>query len=262
KSIAKKIKIRMAEESEDEFEENVENGFKSDITLTGNKLKAAKLYKEFLLLEQGLPVIAPFFDDNAQVCKSDFYNNIKKHLKNIIHQSSTSKILQFDSSLISGALGTNLYQEEQEPTASILSEFDDSNLRDQINLLRKVLELPSNILTNTSLLTNSNNQQILMFSSLMSMCYKSLHKVEISSYNSELYRRMSLRFLYEFELAYCYIKDFVIKYTSRSKEMKSTTQINALLTGRITLQQLLNIENTTLETFLVHQPIKQKKKKL
>ncbi|CAG8773053.1 3044_t:CDS:1, partial [Dentiscutata heterogama] len=44
--------------------------------------------------------------------------------------------------------------------------------------------------------------------------------------------------------------------------MKSTTQINALLTGRITLQQLLNIENTTSETFLVHQPIKQKKKKL
>ncbi|CAG8816640.1 18649_t:CDS:1, partial [Gigaspora rosea] len=85
---------------------------------------------------------------------------------------------------------------------------------------------------------------------------------EISSYNSELYRRMSLRFLYEFELAYCYMKDFVIKYTSRSKGMKSTTQINALLTGRITLQQLLNIENTTSETFLVHQPIKQKKKKL
>ncbi|CAG8673350.1 11374_t:CDS:2, partial [Ambispora leptoticha] len=44
--------------------------------------------------------------------------------------------------------------------------------------------------------------------------------------------------------------------------MKSTTQINALLTGRIILQQLLNIQNTTSETFLVHQPIKQKKKKL
>ncbi|CAG8773055.1 3045_t:CDS:1, partial [Dentiscutata heterogama] len=67
---------------------------------------------------------------------------------------STSKILQFDSSLISGVLDTNLYQEEQELTASILSEFDDSNLRDQINLLQKVPELPSKILTNTSLLTN------------------------------------------------------------------------------------------------------------
>ncbi|RIB02759.1 hypothetical protein C2G38_2226949 [Gigaspora rosea] len=160
--------------------------FKSDITLTGNKLKAAKLYK--------------------------------KHLKTIMQQSSTSKIIQFDSSLINGAL---------------------------------IPELPSNILTYTSLLTNSNNQQILMFSSLMSMCYKSLHKVEISSYNSELYRRIFLRFLYEFELAYCYMKDFVIKYTSRSKGMKSTTQINALITRRITLQQLLNIENTTSETFLV-----------
>ncbi|CAG8567475.1 16895_t:CDS:2 [Gigaspora rosea] len=175
--------------------------------------------------EKGLSVVAPFFDDNAQVRKSNYYNNIKKHLKTIIHQ----------------ALSMDLYQEEQEPAVLILSEFDN---------------------TNTSLLSNTNNQQILMFSSLMSMCYKSLHKVEISSYNSELYRRMSLRFLYEFELAYCYIKDFVMKYTNYSKGMKSTTQTNALLTGRITLQQLLDIQNTTSETFLVHQPIKQKKKKL
>ncbi|RIB26430.1 hypothetical protein C2G38_2138294 [Gigaspora rosea] len=146
--------------------------FKSDITLTSNKLKAEKLYKEFLSLEKGLPVVAPFFDDDAQVHKSVYYRNIKKHLKTIMQQSSTSKIIQFDSSLINGALSMDLYQEEQEPAISILSEFDNSNLRDQINLLRKVPELPSNILMNTSLLTNSNNQQILMFSSLMSMCYK------------------------------------------------------------------------------------------
>ncbi|CAG8790332.1 4807_t:CDS:2 [Gigaspora margarita] len=226
------------EENDKEFGE-----FKSDITLTGNKLKATKLYKEFLLLEKGLLVVALFFDDNAQVHKSNYYNNVKKHLKTIIHQSSTSEIIQFDSLLINGALSIDLYQEEQESAASILLEFDDGNLRDQINLLRKLSKLLSNILTNTSISSNTNDQQILIFSSLM-----------------KLYQRMSLRFLYEFELAYCYMKDFVIKYTSHSKEIKSTIQINALLTGRIILQQLLNIQSTTSETFLVHQPIKKNKK--
>ncbi|RIB10845.1 hypothetical protein C2G38_2205083 [Gigaspora rosea] len=216
-------------DNDDEFGDNDDKD-KEEIVNKKRKIKELQTSKK----QKGLPVVAPFFDDNAQVRKSDYYRNIKKHLKTIMQQSSTSKIIQFDSSLINGALSMDLYQEEQEPAISILSEFDNSNLRDQINLLRKVPELPSNILMNTSLLTNSNNQQILMFSSLISMCYKSLHKVEISSYNSELYRRMN----------------------------EVTTQINAFLTGRITLQQLLNIENTTSETFLVHQPIKQKKKKL
>ncbi|CAG8764407.1 43852_t:CDS:2 [Gigaspora margarita] len=97
-----------------------------------NKLKSAKLYKEFLLLEKGLP----FFDDNAQVHKSDYYNN---------------------------ALSIDLYQEEQEPAVLILLEFDDGNLRDQINLLQKLPKLPSDILTNTSISFNTNDQQILIF---------------------------------------------------------------------------------------------------
>jgi hypothetical protein len=182
-----------------------------------------------------LPAIAPFFDDNLGIRKSDYYNNIIKHLKCLTyHQNSNSNsnTKQFDPSLINGALSMDLYQEKQEPAASILSEFNDSNLRDQIILLRKVPKLPSNISIDSS---DSNNQQILIFSSLMSTCYKSLHKVEISSYNSELFRSMSLRFLYEFDLAYSYMKNWVAKFTTRSKGMKSTTQVNALLTGRISL---------------------------
>ncbi|CAG8673368.1 11375_t:CDS:2, partial [Ambispora leptoticha] len=101
----------LVEDESDKVEEEsdeVYRRFKSDITLTDNKLKAAKLYKEFLLLEKGLLVIALFFDDNAQ---------------------------QFDSSVINGALSMDLYQEKQEPAVLILAEFDNSNLRDQINLL-------------------------------------------------------------------------------------------------------------------------------
>ncbi|CAG8569308.1 45088_t:CDS:2 [Gigaspora margarita] len=93
-------KEELVEDEIDEIEEESNEflifaEFKSDITLTSNKLKATKLYKEFLLLEKGLPVVALFFDDNVQVHKSDYYNN---------KESSTSKIIQFDSSLINGAL--------------------------------------------------------------------------------------------------------------------------------------------------------------
>ncbi|CAG8811803.1 36948_t:CDS:2 [Gigaspora margarita] len=91
--------------------------------------------------KKGLPVVTLFFDDNTQVRKSDYYNNIKKHLKTIIYQGLTSKIIQFDSLLINGALSIDLYQEKQELAVLILLEFDNIKLLKALNNNWVILDL-------------------------------------------------------------------------------------------------------------------------
>ncbi|CAG8717974.1 2905_t:CDS:1, partial [Dentiscutata heterogama] len=53
-----------------------------------NRLKVAKLYHKFLLLEANLPVVAPFFNSNLCAPKSTYYKEIAKILETIIIQNS------------------------------------------------------------------------------------------------------------------------------------------------------------------------------
>jgi hypothetical protein len=76
----------------------------------------------------------------------------------------------------------------------------------------------------------------------MSTCYKTINNVDITSYAPELSRRVFLRTLYEFEQAYNYLKQWIIKFAVRQKGVKVISQVNALLLKRISIYHLLNID--------------------
>jgi hypothetical protein len=147
-------------------------------------------------------------------------------LKIVIQQRNSTYPVQFDTSLIRGALKLNLFQEQEvtllieEQEIPLLIE-EAGNIQDEILLLRRAPGLPSNLSVNHFLNYNIEvSNQISIFSTLMTTCYQSIHKVDISSYHSEVTRRMSLRFLYEFEEAYTFLKGWVSNFATRSKGMK------------------------------------------
>jgi len=47
------------------------------------------------------------------------------------------------------------------------------------------------------------------------------------------------------------MKEWVIKFTSRSKGMKSSTQVRALLLGKSSIQDLLNIDHEESGSFQI-----------
>ena len=87
-----------------EYENSPKNGL-----LNSNKLKTANLYREFLFLQNGLPVVALFFDPNSGIKKMEYYRNIIDFLKIVIQQKNSSYPVQFDTSLICRALKLNLF---------------------------------------------------------------------------------------------------------------------------------------------------------
>jgi hypothetical protein len=217
--------------------------------LKGNKMRVAKLYSDFRLLENGLPVVAPFFDPNSGVCKSEYYIELIKHLQTIIKQNSTTIPTEFCYSLIKGALDLDSYLEsyfEQINTEQPVS------VQEQIILLRKAPSIFSeqSLNNNTKIIGEqslNNNTKLIeerldTFSNLMSKCYNSINNLDIVAYSSEVSRRISLRKLYEFQQSYLYLKEWVRKLADRKKGTKAASQVRALLLGRITIYQLLNID--------------------
>ncbi len=77
----------------------------------------------------------------------------------------------------------------------------------------------------------------------MSTCYRSIYQVDITSYHNEIAQRGSLRSLFEFQQAYTFMKEWVMKSFGRSKGTKSSTQVRALLIGKSSIQNLLNIND-------------------
>jgi len=178
--------------------------------LKGNKLRVAKLYCEFRLLEAGLPVVAPFYDTNSGVSKSIYYKDILETLKIIVQQTSTSIPTQFCYSSIKGALDLDLYLEKCNTQKTLLG-IETNNIQEQIISLQKIPHLPFNIFFDNQDLNKETSlqqieQQINTFNKLISTCYKTINDVDITSYAPELSRRVSLRTLYEFEQAYNYLK--------------------------------------------------------
>jgi hypothetical protein len=214
--------------------------------LRGNKLKVAKLYYKFRLLEAGLPVVAPFYDTNSGISKSIYYKDILETLKIIVQQNSTSIPTQFCYSSIKGALDLDSYLEKCSNIQEALLGIETNNIKEQILLLQKVPHLPFAIFDNQNLDKETSlqqiEQQINTFNKLMSTCYKTINNVDITSYAPELSRRVSLRTLYEFEQAYNYLKQWIIKFAVRQKGVKVISQVNALLLKRISIYHLLNID--------------------
>jgi len=214
--------------------------------LKGNKLRVAKLYCEFRLLEAGLPVVAPFYDTNSGVSKSIYYKDILETLKIIVQQTSTSIPTQFCYSSIKGALDLDLYLEKCNTQKTLLG-IETNNIQEQIISLQKIPHLPFNIFFDNQDLNKETSlqqieQQINTFNKLISTCYKTINDVDITSYAPELSRRVSLRTLYEFEQAYNYLKQWIIKFAVRPKGTKVISQVNALLLKRISIYHLLNID--------------------
>lgn len=245
-----------------EYENSQKNGL-----LNSNKLKTANLYREFLFLQNGLPVVAPFFDPNSGVQKMEYYRNIMDFLKIVIQQRNSTYPVQFDTSLIRGALKLNLFQEQEvtplieEQEIPLLIE-EAGNIQDEILLLRRAPGLPYSLSVNHFLNNNTEvSNQISIFSTLMTTCYQSIHKIDISSYHSEVTRRMSLRFLYEFEEAYTFLKGWVSNFATRSKGMKSATQVRSLLTGKTSIDQLFEINSTKSDLFNIKHIVYEKKRK-
>ena len=215
-----------------------------DKILSGNRLHVAKLYREFRSLEAGLPVIAPFFDPNSGIPKSIYYKEIAETLKIIIMQSSTSIKPQFCYSSIKGALDLDSYLEKYNNSQEPLLEIESNNIQEQIMLLRKAPHLPSTILPakNKETFLQTIEQQINIFNTLITTCYESINNTDIISYSPEISRRISLRILYQFEQTYIYLKECIKKLATRQKGVKAISQVNALLLGKITIHQLLDID--------------------
>jgi len=157
--------------------------------LTGNKLRISRLYREFFEFESDFSVTAPFYDQNSGIRKSEYYKNVLKYMKNLSFVCQ-SAIIQFDSSQIKGTLDFNLYQEA--PSSSNL-EIEGLGLQDQVALLRCSPEVSEDLRVNSFLKDYSLEQpdaaekQISIFSSLMSTCYRSIHKLNIMIYYSEIF---------------------------------------------------------------------------
>jgi hypothetical protein len=189
-------------------------------------------------------VIAPFFDPNSGIPKSIYYKEIAETLKIIIMQSSTSIKPQFCYSSIKGALDLDSYLEKYNNSQEPLLEIESNNIQEQIMLLRKAPHLPSTILPakNKETFLQTIEQQINIFNTLITTCYESINNADIISYSPEISRRISLRILYQFEQAYTYLKECIKKLATRQKGVKAISQVNALLLGKITIHQLLDID--------------------
>lgn len=190
--------------------------------LTGNKLRVAELYHKYLSLEENLSVTAPFHDVASGVKKADYHKNLIKYLKELALVRKTDAI-QFDASKVNGALSMEVYQH---PESEIEIEIEEVSLdvQNQLIHLRKVPQLSSELRASQHR-TIEPTEATTIFSVLMSTCYQSIYKVDIASYHSEIARRMSLRSLFEFQQAYNFMKEWVIKFANRSRGTKSTTQV-------------------------------------
>lgn len=216
--------------------------------LAGNKLQVAELYQKYLSLEANLSVTAPFYDATSGIKKKEYHKNLIKYLKELALLRRTETI-QFDASKIKGALGMEVYQHPGSENEIEIEEIS-LDVQNQLIHLRKVPQLSSQ-------LRASQHQSIEpteatnIFSVLMSTCYQSIYKVDIASYHNEIARRMSLRSLYEFQLAYNFMKEWVMKFTNRSKGTKSATQVCTLLMGKNNIKNLLDIDQATSESFQI-----------
>jgi hypothetical protein len=201
------------------------------------------LYHNFLLFESELTVIAPFFDSNSNIKKNDYYKSILEYLKELsILRRST--VVNFDSTQINGTLNIEEYL--------LLNSDDNQDLFNQLMELRCTPKISqelrvTNFIENNSLKLKEKNVDILnkqldIFSTLMSTCYQSIFDCNISSYHIEISRRMSLRFLYKFHTAYHFLKEWIIKFSSRDKGTKTATQVKALLIGKDSPYNMFNIK--------------------
>ena len=72
---------------------------------------------------------------------------------------------------------------------------------------------------------------------------------------------MSLRFLYEFEEAYTFLKGWVSNFATRSKGIKSATQVRSLLIGKTSIEQLFKINSMKSDLFNIKYIANEKEKK-
>ena len=72
---------------------------------------------------------------------------------------------------------------------------------------------------------------------------------------------MSLRFLYEFEEAYTFLKEWVSNFATRSKGMKSAMQVCSLLIDKTSIEQLFEINSMKSDLFNIKHIANEKKKK-
>ncbi|CAG8658323.1 4386_t:CDS:2, partial [Scutellospora calospora] len=155
----------------------------------------------------------------------------------ILHRSS---IIQFDMTQISGALILNI-----ENNQNLNSEYNQ-DLLNQLMLLKYKPQIPQELRVSSFLKNNSLEQsdaikkQLDTFFALMSTCYQTIFDVNNLAYQIEISRRMSLRFLYKFNLAYNYLKEWTMKFTSCDKGTKSATQVRALLIGKESPYNIFN----------------------
>jgi hypothetical protein len=219
--------------------------------LTGNKLQVAKLYHEYLSLEEGIPMIVPFHDVTSGIKKFQYHKNLIKYLEELI-LVRTSVNAQFDASKVKGALSLEYYNQQFEPetTGINIVEKQSGDVQKQLVHLREIPQLSLELCA-SKYETFESVDITPIFSTLMSTCYRSIYQVDITSYHNEIARRGSLRSLFEFQQAYTYIKEWIVKSTSRSKGMKSSTQVRALLVGKSSIQNLLNVNREELESFQI-----------
>jgi hypothetical protein len=199
-------------------------------------------------------VVAPFFDSNSGVRKSEYYKELIEHLKIVIMQASTTIPTEFCCSSIKGALDLDSYLE---------SYFKQTNteepalVQEQIISLRKAPSVFNKQFLNKK--TKTIEEQLELSNNLMSKCYTSINNLDIVTYTSEVSRRISLRKLYEFQQSYVYLKEWIGILANRQKGTKAASQVRALLLGKITIYQLLNIDQTKSNFFKI--PITNKKNK-
>jgi hypothetical protein len=242
---------------------------KAQNTLMENKLKVARLYNEFLVYESALAETAPFYDPNSGIKKNDYIKNVIKYLKEILVQCRSIEV-KFDVKKIRGAL-TDIIQEESTLEEINLEgstpDISGLNLQNQVILLRHSPNLSqdlriSEFIKNDLEHSHVAKRQMSILSTLMSTCYHSIHKVDVSTYYFEVLQRMSLRFLYEFKQVYSYLKEWVSESITQEKGVKSTSQVQALLTGKNTPQDLLHISHMESTPFRIQQENQKKRKKM
>jgi hypothetical protein len=226
-----------------------------DKVLTGNKLQVAKFYHEYLPLEEGMPTISPFHDITSGIKKPQYHKNLVQYLKELILIRKSINA-PFDASKIKGALNLEHYYQHFEPEATGIDMTEEQlggdiqHVQQQLVHLKEMPQLPSEL--SASKHKSLESVEITsIFSTLMSTCYRSIYQVDLTSYHSEMARRVSLRSLFKFQQAYIYMKEWVMKSASRSKGTKSSTQVRALLIGKSSIQNLLNINHEELRSFCI-----------
>jgi len=95
----------------------------------------------------------------------------------------------------------------------------------------------------------------------MSKCYISINNLDIVTYSSEVFRKISLRKLYEFQQSYVYLKEWIGILANWQKGTKAASQVYALLLEKITIYQLLNIHQTKNNFFKITITNKKNKKR-